>query len=76
VDLAEFRRPTGPSRNKVDDLLDKIAEDDPALAATVREALEGDRAEFPTRTIAVVLTRNGWPVGDSAVNTWRRNNCA
>jgi hypothetical protein len=76
VDLDCFRRPAPARRNKVDALLDAIAANDPDLAGIVRQALEGDPAEFPTRTIAKVLTRNGWHVADTAISNWRRINCA
>lgn len=76
MELDHFRRTTVGARLKVDGLLEQIAEQHPDLAGTVRQALEGDPDEFPSATIAKVLTRNGWTVSDTAIANWRRRNCA
>lgn len=76
MELDHFRRTATQTRLKVDRLLEQIAEQHPDLAHTVRQALEGDPDEFPSNTIAKVLTRNGWKVSDTAIANWRRRNCA
>ena len=71
MELADFEPPNIAPRLKVDIILDQM---DPGLRDIVTQALQGPTSQFPSRTIATVLTRNGWPISDSAVANWREKN--
>ena len=71
MELSDFHHPNTAPRMKVDVILDQMDDD---LRGIVTKALQGPTSQFPSRTIATVLTRNGWPISDSAVSNWRQKN--
>jgi len=72
--LDMFRKQSTANRLRCDEVLEQLAVEDADLAGAFREALLGDPAEFPAKRIVIVMAEQGWPVSETAVNSWRRRN--
>lgn len=70
--LDQFRRQSTASPLRAEQLLNRLDRDNPELAAVLRQALEGDPAEFPAKRISHVMQAHGHTLSDTAVNSWRR----
>ena len=71
MELDDFRAAERGGKLKLDGVLQQITDTDPNFADIVRQALAGPKTEFPDYTIARVLTRNGWPISETAIRNWR-----
>lgn len=70
--LDQFRKQTTANRLRADQLLDQLDRDQPDLGTALRQALEGDPAEFPTKRISEVMAAHGHTLSDTAIVSWRR----